>query len=88
MYEYRQAAEPMQRSLAEGSGFLFPTVGAGGKKGDRAMTPAQMTTNLQSHLRVARMEDKRYIMHSFRVGGAASLGMEGTAMDVIMEYVG
>ena len=34
------------------------------------------------------MEYKRYTMHSFRVGGAASHSMDGTAMEVLMEYVG
>ena len=48
--------------------------------------PAQMT-NLQTQLRVSRMEDKRYTMHSIRVGGVTSHGMDGTAMDVLMEYV-
>lgn len=33
--------------------------------------PAQMATNSQTHLRAATMENKRYMMHSFRVGGAA-----------------
>ena len=42
--------------------------------------PAQMT-NLQTQLRVSRMEDKRYTMHSIRVGGVTSHGMDGTAMD-------
>ena len=44
---------------------------------------AQMTTNLQTHLRAAGMEDKLYTMH-FRVGEAASRNMDGTAMDVLM----
>ncbi|CAM9376086.1 unnamed protein product, partial [Laminaria digitata] len=43
---------------------------------------------VQTHLRAAGMEGKRYTMHSFRVGGAASHNMDGTAMDVLMEYVG
>ena len=46
-----------------------------------------MTTNLQTYLRAAGMKDKRYTMHSFRVGGAASHSMDSTAMDVLMEYV-
>ena len=33
------------------------------------------------------MPDKRYTMRSFRVGGAASHHMDGTAMDVLMEYM-
>ena len=37
---------------------------------------------------VARMEDEQYTMHSFRVGGAASHNMDGTTMDVLVEYVG
>ena len=34
------------------------------------------------------MEDEQYTMHSFRVGGAASHNMDGTTMDVLVEYVG
>ena len=41
--EYQQAAESMQWSLAEGSRFPFPSVLEGGKKGELALTPAQMT---------------------------------------------
>ena len=47
-----------------------------------------MTTNLQTHLRATGTDDKRYTIHSFRVGGAASHNMDGTARDVLMEYVG
>ncbi|CAN0147179.1 unnamed protein product, partial [Laminaria digitata] len=83
MVEYQQATE----SLHWGQGFLFPSVLESGEKGDLALTPAQMTTN-QTHLRPAGMEGKRYTMHSFRVRGAASHNMDGTAMDVLMEYVG
>ena len=46
-----------------------------------------MITNLQTHVRAAGMEDPRYTMHSFRVGGAANHNMDGAAMDVLMEYV-
>ncbi|CAM9525004.1 unnamed protein product [Laminaria digitata] len=88
MVEYQQAAESLQWSLAEGSGFLFPSVVESGEKGDLALTPAQMTTNLQTHLRAAGMEGKRCTMHSFRVGRAASHSIDGTAMDVLMEYAG
>ena len=56
--------------------------------GELALTPAQMTTNLQSHLRAAGMDDKRYMMHSFRVAGAASHNIDGTTMYVMMQYVG
>ena len=88
MVEYQQAAESMQWSLAKGSGFLFPSVLEGEEKGDVAPTAVQMTTSLQAHLQAAGMEYKRYTMHSFRVGGAASHNMDGTAMNVLMEYVG
>ena len=88
MVEYQQAAESMQWSLAEGSGFLFPSVLEGRGKGDGALTAVQMTTGLQTHLLAAGMAEKRYTMHSFRAGGAASHHMDGTAMDVLMEYVG
>ena len=88
MIEYRQAAGSMQWALAEGLGLLFRSVRENGEKGNLALTPAQMTANLQAHLRAAGMEDKRYTLHSFRVGGAASHHMDGTAIDVLMEYVG
>ena len=78
----------MQWSLAEGSGFLFPSVPEGGEKGELALTPAQMTTNLQTHLQAAGMENERYAMHFFRVSGAASHSMDGTTTDVLMGYVG
>lgn len=52
------------------------------------LTAAQMTTNLQILLRATGMTDKRYTMHSFRVGGAASHNMDGLAIGVLMEYVG
>ena len=88
MIKYRQAAASMQWALAEGSGFLFPSVRENGEKGNLALTPAQMTANFQAHLRAAGMGDKRYTLHSFRLGGAASHHMDDTAMDVFMEYVG
>ena len=88
MIEYRQAAASMQWALAGGSGFLFPSVRENGEKGKLALTPAQMTANLQAHLRAAYMEDKRYTLHSFRVGGATSHHMGGMAMDVLMKYAG
>ena len=77
----------MQCPLAEGSGFLFSSVLDGGDKGQLALTPTQMTTNLQTH-GAADMEDKGYTMHSFRMGRAAGHNMNGTAMEVLMEYVG
>ena len=88
MIEYRQTAASMQWALAEGSGFLFPSARDNEEKGNLALTPAQVTANIQAHLHAAGMEDKRYALHSFRVGGAASHHMDGTAMDVLMEYVG
>ena len=77
----------MQWSLVEGFGFLCPSVLDGGKKGELALTPTQMTTNPQTH-RAAGMEDKRYTMHSFRMERAAGHNMDGTAIYVLMEYVG
>ena len=77
----------MQWPLAEGSGFLFSTVLDCGEKGELALTPTQITTNLQTH-RAAGMEDKRYTMHSFRMGIAAGHNMDGMAIDVLMEYEG
>ena len=78
----------MQWSLAKGSGFLFSSVLQGREKGDVALTAVQMTTSLQGHLRAACTEYKRHTMHSFRVGGAAIHNMDGTAMDILKEYVG
>ena len=77
----------MQWSLAEGSRFLFPSVLDGGEKGELALTPTQMTTILQTH-QAPGMEDKRYTMHSFRMERAAGHNMDGTAIDVLMEFVG
>ena len=56
-----------------------------GDKGKLALAPAQLTSNRQAHLRA---EHKRYSRHSFRVGAAANHHMDGTAMDVLLEYVG
>ena len=61
-----------------------PGVLEGGEKGNLALTPAQMSIILPTHLRVADMKDKRYTMHSFRGGGAASHIMDGTAIDVLI----
>ena len=46
--EYIRAAEPIQKSLAGGSGFLFPSVLEGDGKGRLALTPAQITNNFQT----------------------------------------
>ena len=77
MVGYRQAADSVQWSLAEGSGLLFPSVLEGGEMGELSLTPAQITTSLQTRLRTARVEDNRYTIRSFRVGGAASHSMDG-----------
>ena len=77
----------MQWSLARGSEVLFPSAQNGGREGELAMTPTQKTTNLQV-LRAAGMKDKRYAMYSFRMRRTASHNMDGTAIDVLMEYVG
>lgn len=39
-------------------------------------------------LHAADMEDRRYTLHFFRVWGAATHHMDGTAVDVLTEYVG
>ena len=57
-------------------------------EGSLALTPAQMTINLPTHLRAAGMEVKRYTMHSFRVGEAAGPNMDGQAMDHLMNTWG
>ena len=86
--EYQHQAGAMQWSLAERSGFLVLSVQAGKEKGDVALAAAQMTTNRHTYSRAVGMGDTRYIMHCFRMGGAASYYMEGTVMDVLVEYVG
>ena len=53
------SALPYPHTLAEGSGFPFPSVLEGGEMGELALTPAQMATNLETRLRTARMEDAR-----------------------------
>lgn len=90
MIKYRRAAVSIQWTLAEGPGILFPSVLESGAKRRLALAPAQMTLNLQSHLRAADMEDKRYTLHSLRAGegGAATRHIGVTAMGVLMEYVG
>lgn len=52
MVAYRQAAESVQWSLAEGSGFLSPERSRrrSSIEGNWPLTPAQMTTNRQTHL--------------------------------------
>ena len=45
---YRQAAETVQWSLAEGQGSCSPSVLEGGEMGELALTPAQMATNLHA----------------------------------------
>ena len=76
--EYRQTAEYAQWALAEGSEFLFPGVQEDREKRNLALAPAQMTTNLPTHVRAAVMEDTRYEVPSFRWGGAASHNMNST----------
>ena len=88
MVVYRQAAKYVQWVLTDGSWFLFLSILEGGEKEELVLTPAQMTTNLSIHLRAAGMEYRRYAMHSFQVGEAASHNVEGTAMNVLVEYVG
>lgn len=50
MIEYRQEAVSKRSALVEISGFLFPSVLDSGAKGNLALTPVQMTPNLQTHL--------------------------------------
>ena len=89
VFEYHQAAEYGQWALAEGSESLFPGVLDGGEKGNLALMPPQMTTTSTPifgwH---GGMEDKRYAMHSFRVGGAASHNMGRYGHGRSCEYVG
>ena len=47
MIEYRQAAASIQWALADGLGFIFPSVPVSGDKGHLALTTVRMTSNLQ-----------------------------------------
>ena len=67
----------MQWALAEGSGFLFSSVLESGVQGNLALTPAQMTSTPQTHLRTASMEDKQYTLCFFRVGGGGGEPPDG-----------
>ena len=49
----------MHGSLTYRSGFWFPSVTECGNMMYVALTPAQMTTNLQIHLRAAGTEDMK-----------------------------
>ena len=69
-------------------GFLFPSVLESGAQGNLALTPAQIIAQRQTHLLAATMGNKRYTLHSFRVGWAMSHHMDGTATDVLIGHVG
>ena len=77
--------------MANCRGVRFPVPERSRRRGEGekpTLTAARMTANLQTHLWAAGMEDKPDTMHFLRVVGAASHSMDGTAMDVLMEYVG
>ena len=76
------------KTLAEGSAFLFLSVLKNKDKENLALTPAQMTSNLHTHWHPAAMVNRRYTLHSVRVGAAASHVMDFAAVDVLKEYVG
>ena len=83
--KYIDAAYRVGWDLA--GGHMFPQVSPDGERGQRPMTPKQMTAALQAHFRSAGLED-HYTMHSFRVGGSLSRSLAGTAVDEIMKLGG
>ncbi|CAM9535322.1 unnamed protein product [Laminaria digitata] len=86
MWEYTTAAAGARWDMS--NGHVFPAVRADGGRCRLSVTTAQMTVSLQAHLRVAGLEDKRYTMQSFRVGGAGSQHLAGTAVGAVMQLVG
>ena len=77
--EYRQAAASMQWALVEGSGFLFPSVLESGGRENLALTPAQMTSNLQAHVRAAIYGSQAVHVELLRCrgGGGSPHGWDG-----------
>ena len=55
-----------------------------------ALTPEEMTTNLEIHLRATGREDmKRYTVPcALPVGRAASHKMDRTVMGILLDYLG
>ena len=74
-----------------GRGYLFPqvdhTLPLPTARWDRAMSPQLMTARLRHHMETAGLTNKKYTMHSFRVGSAVSQALQGTSLVDIMRNV-
>ena len=74
---------------APSEGYLFPEVNGDGSRGGNKLAAAAMTANLQAIIKRAGLDEGRnYTMHSFRVGGAVSQSLAGTAVEALMTFVG
>ena len=70
-------------------GYLFPQVDPDGSRGSSPWTAHDMSSRLQAAVSAAGLADgRKYSMHSFRVGGAVSQALAGTAVDALMAHVG
>lgn len=58
-----------------------------GLRGSASVMPPHMRTDLKGHLRVAKLPNKQFSVHSFRVGGAFGPDLAGTAVDGIMRLL-
>lgn len=83
--EYIRAAEDIGWYLS--SGHLFSDPAPDGRQGSSKLTPRNMTSALQSHLREAGLPDG-FTMHSFGVGGSLSRPLAGDTIESIMQVGG
>ena len=88
MQEYFIVTKSVGWNMREG--YLFPEVNADASRGSVQWPAARMTATLQAHIRAGRLQDAggQYTMHSFRVGGAVSQSLAGTAVEALMDFVG
>ena len=75
-----------------GQGFLFPEIKTTGDigqaRGDRAMAPRAMTARLQKYAQSAGLAERKFTMHSFRVGAAVTRTIAGQDVAAIMASIG
>ena len=73
-------------------GLLFPPTNGDRSTGVGALKATEMTAGVQPYPRCSRVPppgaNTQYTMHSFRVGGAVSRALPGTAVAEIMSLVG
>ena len=82
---YSSVAQQMGWDLA--AGHLFPVVSAGGGRGNLPLPAASINAALQARVRAAELPS-HFGMLSFRVGGALSKSLAGTAVGEIMKIGG